>query len=56
MTFYLLQAMNFGSSWSAFMGDMTKETTFEILDYYHKHGVRFMFLFFITFFLCYLKI
>eukprot|EP00026_Physarum_polycephalum_P010475 Phypoly_transcript_10639.p1 GENE.Phypoly_transcript_10639~~Phypoly_transcript_10639.p1 ORF type:complete len:417 (+),score=85.80 Phypoly_transcript_10639:80-1252(+) len=37
-----LGAMNFGTAWKDFMGDMTKETTFQILDYFYEQGGNFI--------------
>ncbi|MCJ1465012.1 hypothetical protein MMC07_003627, partial [Pseudocyphellaria aurata] len=33
-----LGAMNFGDAWKGFLGDMTKETAFEMLDYFYSQG------------------
>ena len=37
-----LGAMNFGTAWEGMMGKMTKETAFEILDYFHDNGGNFI--------------
>eukprot|EP01114_Cavostelium_apophysatum_P019248 TRINITY_DN614_c0_g1_i1.p1 TRINITY_DN614_c0_g1~~TRINITY_DN614_c0_g1_i1.p1 ORF type:complete len:384 (+),score=94.52 TRINITY_DN614_c0_g1_i1:118-1269(+) len=37
-----LGAMNFGTSWSGFMGSMDKKTTYEILDYFVEQGGNFI--------------
>ncbi|KAF2164876.1 hypothetical protein M409DRAFT_24781 [Zasmidium cellare ATCC 36951] len=37
-----LGAMNFGDAWSSFMGECSKETTFEILDYFYAQGGNFI--------------
>jgi aryl-alcohol dehydrogenase-like predicted oxidoreductase len=34
--------MNFGTAWAPFMGDITKETSFKILDYYYEQGGNFI--------------
>lgn len=37
-----LGAMNFGDAWSSFMGECSKETTFEILDFFYAQGGNFI--------------
>lgn len=37
-----LGAMNFGNAWSASLGECSKETSFEILDYFYKQGGNFI--------------
>ncbi|KAK4494125.1 hypothetical protein PRZ48_014423 [Zasmidium cellare] len=37
-----LGAMNFGDAWNSFMGECSKETTFEILDYFYAQGGNFI--------------
>lgn len=37
-----LGTMNFGTAWSGFMGDMTKENAFSILEYYYENGGNFL--------------
>jgi len=37
-----LGAMNFGDAWGKLMGEMNKETTFEILDYFYDQGGNFI--------------
>ena len=37
-----LGAMNFGDAWKGFMGECSKETTFEILDYFYDQGGNFL--------------
>ena len=37
-----LGAMNFGEAWKAFMGECTKETAFEMLDYFYEQGGNFI--------------
>lgn len=36
-----LGAMNFGEAWKGFMGECSKETTFEMLDYFYEYVVSF---------------
>ncbi|CAK1358509.1 unnamed protein product [Cercospora beticola] len=37
-----LGAMNFGEAWKGFMGECSKETTFEMLDYFYEQGGNFI--------------
>jgi aryl-alcohol dehydrogenase-like predicted oxidoreductase len=37
-----LGTMNFGNSWEGYMGECSKETTFEILDYFYNNGGNFI--------------
>ncbi|KAA6407605.1 MAG: norsolorinic acid reductase [Lasallia pustulata] len=37
-----LGAMNFGDSWKEFMGECSKETAFEMLDFFHSQGGNFI--------------
>jgi aryl-alcohol dehydrogenase-like predicted oxidoreductase len=37
-----LGTMNFGTAWNASVGECSKETTFEILDYYYEQGGNFI--------------
>ncbi|OMP86770.1 Norsolorinic acid reductase [Diplodia seriata] len=37
-----LGAMNFGDAWKSFMGECTKETAFEMLDYFFENGGNFI--------------
>lgn len=37
-----LGAMNFGAAWKDFMGECSKETVFEILDYFYEKGGNFI--------------
>ena len=37
-----LGAMNFGDAWRTALGECSKETAFEILDYFHSHGGNFI--------------
>ncbi|KAL8668019.1 MAG: hypothetical protein Q9168_007107 [Polycauliona sp. 1 TL-2023] len=37
-----LGAANFGDEWKGFMGECSKETSFEILDYFYKMGGNFI--------------
>lgn len=37
-----LGAMNFGTAWKDFIGDIDKETVFKILDYYYEQGGNFI--------------
>jgi len=37
-----LGAMNFGTAWKAFLGDITKETVFDILERYYEQGGNFV--------------
>ncbi|KAB8627258.1 hypothetical protein FH972_026091 [Carpinus fangiana] len=37
-----LGAMNFGEAWKDFMGECTKETTFEMLDFFYENGGNFI--------------
>ncbi|KAI5363316.1 Putative NADP-dependent oxidoreductase domain-containing protein [Septoria linicola] len=37
-----LGAMNFGEAWKAFMGECSKDTVFEILDYFYDQGGNFI--------------
>ncbi|KXS97483.1 hypothetical protein AC578_9076 [Pseudocercospora eumusae] len=37
-----LGGMSFGDAWKSFMGECSKETTFEILDYFHDQGGNFI--------------
>ncbi|OQU94892.1 hypothetical protein CLAIMM_01178 [Cladophialophora immunda] len=37
-----LGGMNFGDAWSSIMGECTKETAFEILDYFYEMGGNFI--------------
>lgn len=37
-----LGTMNFGDAWKDFMGECTKETAFEMLDYFHASGGNFL--------------
>lgn len=34
--------MNFGDSWKDFLGECTKETAFEMLDYFYSQGGNFI--------------
>jgi len=34
--------MNFGTAWNDAMGECSKETAFEILDYYYQNGGNFI--------------
>jgi aryl-alcohol dehydrogenase-like predicted oxidoreductase len=34
--------MNFGDAWTDAMGECSKETAFEILDYYYQNGGNFI--------------
>ena len=37
-----LGAMNFGAAWNAMLGECSKETTFEMLDYFYDQGGNFI--------------
>jgi aryl-alcohol dehydrogenase-like predicted oxidoreductase len=37
-----LGTMNFGEAWKGFMGECSKETTFEILDHFYENGGNFI--------------
>ncbi|KEF51858.1 alcohol dehydrogenase [Exophiala aquamarina CBS 119918] len=37
-----LGGMNFGTAWNSFMGECSKETAFEILDYFYEMGGNFI--------------
>jgi aryl-alcohol dehydrogenase-like predicted oxidoreductase len=37
-----LGGMNFGDAWKSFLGECTKETTFELLDYFYEQGGNFV--------------
>ena len=37
-----LGAMNFGNAWKNALGECSKETAFEILDYFYDHGGNFI--------------
>lgn len=37
-----LGAMNFGTAWEKMLGKCTKETAFEILDYFYEQGGNFI--------------
>lgn len=37
-----LGAMSFGNAWSSFMGECSKETAFEILDFFYEQGGNFI--------------
>lgn len=37
-----LGAMNFGESWKDFMGECSKSTAFEMLDYFYESGGNFI--------------
>ncbi|KAL9011316.1 MAG: hypothetical protein Q9173_003826, partial [Seirophora scorigena] len=37
-----LGAMNFGNAWKDFMGECSKETTWEMLDYFYDMGGNFI--------------
>ncbi|KAM0797072.1 NADP-dependent oxidoreductase domain-containing protein [Usnea florida] len=37
-----LGAMNFGDAWAGMMGAMSKESVFELLDYFHSQGGNFI--------------
>jgi hypothetical protein len=37
-----LGAMNFGDAWKSFMGECSKETAFEVLDYFYQNGGNFL--------------
>lgn len=37
-----LGTMNFGTAWNDAMGECSKETAFEILDYYYQNGGNFV--------------
>lgn len=37
-----LGAMNFGQAWKHILGDVTKETAFEIMDYFYEQGGNFI--------------
>jgi hypothetical protein len=37
-----LGAMNFGTAWSGMLGECTKETCFEMLDYFYSQGGNFI--------------
>lgn len=34
--------MNFGDAWKSFMGECSKETVFEILDFFYDNGGNFI--------------
>lgn len=37
-----LGAMNFGEAWKSFLGECSKETAFEMLDYFYEQGGNFI--------------
>lgn len=37
-----LGAMNFGNAWKDFMGECSKETAWEMLDYFYEMGGNFV--------------
>lgn len=37
-----LGAMNFGNAWKSIMGECSKETAFEMLDYFYEQGGNFI--------------
>lgn len=37
-----LGAMNFGNAWKGIMGECSKETAFEMLDYFYEQGGNFI--------------
>lgn len=37
-----LGAMNFGTAWTKMLGECSKETAFEILDYFYEMGGNFI--------------
>lgn len=37
-----LGGMNFGEAWKGWMGECSKETTFEILDHFYENGGNFI--------------
>lgn len=37
-----LGAMNFGQNWKSFMGECSKTTAFEMMDYFYENGGNFI--------------